>query len=128
MRLSEIIEKVFREEWVLPPFQRAFVWEDEVRVREFLESVFSEWPTGSIITWTPSPEDKDVIKKRKLQTKSGGKPQYLQEYVIDGQQRLTTLLRALNNEAFMFKKEEKKVCYDFSIKKFVFIDEEKISE
>jgi len=128
LRLSEIKDKVYREEWVLPPFQRGYVWNEEIRIREFLESVFFEWPTGSIIIWTPNPEDEDIIKKRMLQTKAGGTPQYLHEYIIDGQQRITTLLRALNNETFVFRGEEKKVCFDFSSKKFVFVEESRLSE
>jgi len=128
MKLIEIKDKVFREEWVLPPFQREYVWDEERRIREFLESVFYEWPIGSVILWTPDPNDKDVIKKRKLQTKVKGSPQYLQEYIIDGQQRITTLLRALNNESFVFRGKEKKACFNFSSRKFVFVEEDRISE
>jgi len=128
VKLIEIKDKVLREEWVLPPFQREYVWNEEVRIREFLESVFYEWPVGSIILWTPDPTDEDVIKKRRLQTRVEGAPQYLQEYIIDGQQRITTLLRALNNESFVFRGKEKKACFDFSSKRFVFAEENKLSE
>ena len=120
MKLSEIKEKVLREEWVLPSFQREFVWNEEKKIIEFIESVFNEWPIGSIILWVPNPYDEDIIKKRKLQTKSEGKPQYLQEYIIDGQQRITTLLRILNGESFIFKGKEKKLCYDFESDEFHF--------
>lgn len=122
MKLSEIKEKVSREEWVLPPFQREFVWNEEKKIIEFIESVFNEWPIGGIILWLPNPKDEEVIKKRKLQTKSEGMPQYLQEYIIDGQQRITTLLRILNNESFIFRGKEKKMCYDFESDEFVFYD------
>lgn len=121
MKLLEIKEKVStREEWVLPPFQREFVWNnEEKKIIEFIESVFNEWPIGSIILWVPDPKDEDIIKKRKLQTKSEGEPQYLQEYIIDGQQRITTLLRILNNESFIFRGKEKK-CVMISILKNLF--------
>ena len=49
MKLYEIKEKVSREEWVLPPFQREFVWNKEKKIIEFIESVFNEWPIGSIL-------------------------------------------------------------------------------
>ena len=122
MKLSEIKEKVLREEWVLPPFQREFVWNEEKKIVEFIDSVFNEWPVGSIILWMPDPKDEDIIKKRKLQIKSKGKPQYLQEYIIDGQQRITTLLRILNNESFIFRGKEKKLCYDFESDEFDFYE------
>ena len=128
MKLLEIKEKVSREEWVLPPFQREFVWNEEKKIVEFIESAFSEWPIGSIILWVPAPNDEDVIKKRKLQTSSEGKPQYLQEYIVDGQQRVTTLLRILNNEQFIFRGKERKMCYDFLSKKFAFMEENRLPE
>ena len=129
MKLHEIKEKISREEWILPPFQRKYVWNDKKKIIEFIESVFREWPIGSIILWVPDPKDKDVIKIRKLQTASEGKPQYLQEYIVDGQQRVTTLLRIFNNEPFVFSRgEEKKMYYDFLSKKFVFIEENGLPE
>ncbi len=129
MKLIEIKEKVLeRNEWVLPPFQREFVWNEEQKIIEFIESVFREWPIGSIILWVPDPKDEDVIKKRKLHISSGGKPQYLQEYIIDGQQRITTLLRILNNEAFVLKGKEKKIGFNFLSKKFVFVEENGLPE
>lgn len=128
MQLIEVKNKVSREEWVLPAFQREYVWNEQVRVREFLDSVFNGWPIGSIILWTPDPKDSDVIKKRRLQTRVEGVPQYLQEYIIDGQQRITTLLRALNNEPFVFKGREKEVCFNFSSKSFVFVEKNSLPE
>ncbi len=122
MKLSEIKEKLERNEWILPPFQREFVWNEEQKIIEFIESVFHEWPIGSIILWVPDPKDEAIIKKRKLQISSVGKPQYLQEYVIDGQQRITTLLKILTNEPFIFKGKENQMFYDFSSKKFVFME------
>ncbi|MCK5492640.1 MAG: DUF262 domain-containing protein, partial [Candidatus Omnitrophica bacterium] len=129
MKLSEIKEKVsVREEWVLPPFQREFVWNDEQKIIEFIESVFHEWPIGSIILWVPDPKDPSIIKKRKLQISSNGKPEYLQEFIIDGQQRITTLLRILNNESFILRGKDKKIGFDFSFKKFVLMEENSLPE
>ena len=125
MQLIEIKLKVSREEWVLPTFQREYVWNEQTRVREFLDSVFNGWPIGSLILWTPDPKDRDVIKKRELQTRVKGAPRYLQEYIIDGQQRITTLLRALNNEPFVFKRKEKEICFNFSSESFVFVEKGK---
>lgn len=128
MKLVEIKEKLERNEWILPPFQREFVWNEEQKIIEFIESVFHEWPIGSIILWVPDPKDEAIIKKRNLQISSVGKPQYPQEYVIDGQQRITTLLKILNNESFIFKGNENKMFYDFSSKKFVFMEPNDLQE
>lgn len=129
MELSEIKSKIKdRSEWVLPPFQREYVWNEESKIIDFMESVFSKWPIGSIILWGPNPKDPDIIKKRKLRTESKGEPWYPQEYILDGQQRITTLLRILNNESFVFRDKNKNMCYDFSSRKFVFSEENKLSE
>jgi uncharacterized protein with ParB-like and HNH nuclease domain len=32
MKISEILEKLNRKEFVLPPFQREFVWNDKERL------------------------------------------------------------------------------------------------
>lgn len=128
MELHEIKNKVSRDEWILPPFQREFVWSEEKKIIEFIESVFKEWPIGSIILWTPDPKDREIIKKRKLQTSLSGKPWHLQEYIIDGQQRVTTLLRILNNEPFIFRGKERKMCYEFLSKKFAFMEEDGLPE
>jgi hypothetical protein len=130
MKLNEIKEKVSRQEWVLPPFQREFVWKEERRITAFVESVFRQWPIGSIILWTPDPKDEDLTTRR-LRTTSEGKPQYLQECVIDGQQRMTTMLRIMNDEPFFFggegEKKEKVMCYDFGLKRFRFIERDSLA-
>ena len=128
MKLSEIEEKLNRNEWILPSFQREFVWDKEQKIIEFIESVFYEWPIGAIILWKPDPNDETIIKKRNLQISSVGKPQYPQEYIIDGQQRITTLLKILNNEPFIFRDVKHQMFYDFSSKKFVFMEANYLQE
>ncbi|MBU4204855.1 DUF262 domain-containing protein, partial [Patescibacteria group bacterium] len=125
MKLSEIKEKLLREEWVLPPFQREYVWNEENRLIGFIESIFRDWPIGSIIIWVPNQEFHENIKKRKLQISSKEKPkyQYAQDYIIDGQQRITTLMRILNNDSFIFGEKEKKMSFNFRDGKFFFVEE-----
>ena len=128
MKLSEIEEKLKRNEWILPSFQREFVWDKEQKIIEFIESVFYEWPIGAIILWKPDPNDETIIKKRNLQISSVGKPQYPQEYIIDGQQRITTLLKILNNEPFVFRGVNHQMFYDFSSEEFVFMEANYLQE
>lgn len=86
MKILEILEKIQREEWILPPFQRDFVWTDRRKLIDFVDSLYKGYPIGSIIIWNPS---EDVHIKRKLQVEASGEPYNAQEYIMDGQQRLT---------------------------------------
>lgn len=67
----------------LPPFQRPFVWTAEQQVR-FIESCWLELDIGRFVVT----QDLDVDDRDRL--------------IIDGQQRLTTLQRYLDNEFPVF--------------------------
>jgi len=92
--------KNLRGAWrlLLPSFQRSFVW-DEVDVKKFLESILLGYPTGTILLWKPSnpqidPFALDMIDRAEPSTlKTDDGEVY---YVIDGQQRLTSLLLLVN--------------------------------
>ncbi len=70
-------------EIAIPEIQRPFVW-DAVRVKKFLDSLFQGFPVGYLIAW----RNHDV--KLKDGTSSSGK-----RILIDGQQRVTSLMAAL---------------------------------
>jgi len=88
------------EEWTktrslfLPAFQREFVW-DEKKIKNFIDSIINEYPIGSIILWKPS---KQILESDNFKKPLKGKSVYLEEkfYVLDGQQRLTSLFLLFN--------------------------------
>lgn len=67
----------------IPEIQRPFVW-DASKVRDLIDSLYSGYPIGYLITW----RNPDV--RLKDGTKSEGK-----KILIDGQQRVTALMAAL---------------------------------
>ncbi len=78
---------------LLPSFQRSFVW-DEEDVKKFLESILLGYPTGTILLWKPSNPEIDpfalnMIDVQPTKLSAGGGEVY---YVVDGQQRLTSLM------------------------------------
>jgi hypothetical protein len=87
---------------LLPSFQRSFVW-DEEDVKRFLESILLGYPTGTILLWKPSnpqidPFALDMIDRAEPTTlKTDGGEVY---YVVDGQQRLTSLMLLMNGWQF----------------------------
>jgi hypothetical protein len=87
--LKNVLNKIELGEIKLPPFQRGFVWNQD-QVISLLDSIYRNYPIGCIIIWECNerlPSRKNIggflIKERKTP--------YPLNYVLDGQQRLTTI-------------------------------------
>jgi len=93
--------------YLLPTFQRNYIW-DEEDVKEFIDSMIKGYPVGSIILWKPS---KNIYENDPFSRPIVGKKDFNRDvyYVIDGQQRLTTLLLMFNNWKILRENEEIKI-------------------
>jgi hypothetical protein len=87
--IREILEQVTRGQIRIPAFQRGFVWEPE-RVAYLMDSIYKGYPFGSLLFWR--------TKERLRTEKSLGpftlpdpKKDYPVDYVLDGQQRITSI-------------------------------------
>lgn len=91
--LRELVKKVMSGEWrlYLPQFQRDFEWNTE-DIRYFFDSIIKNLPVGSIILWKPAMNiENDPFAAPLIDVKvtdQKGESYYL----LDGQQRLTSLL------------------------------------
>ena len=108
IRVGEIPLLVERGEVVLPEFQRGFVWRP-AQVLKFLDSLYREFPTGQILLWLPPQDVWERIRGhagRALEQESGKPSESVDlsglssppQFVLDGQQRLTSLYRVLKDE------------------------------
>ncbi len=90
------------EEIAIPEIQRPFVW-NSAQVRDFIDSLYSGYPVGYLITWiTPNIRLKDGEK-------SIGK-----KILIDGQQRVIALLAALSGKHIINKNyTQKRIIISF---------------
>jgi hypothetical protein len=99
--LQELLRKFDTGAYQLPAFQRPFVW----RVRQtlnLLDSLLRGYPISVIYLWKPGNDSKLRPKPRTFTAKDGP-PQVerFEAYIIDGQQRLTSLHAAFGfAEAF----------------------------
>ena len=89
MFIRQIIERVTAGDIRIPAFQRGYVWEPE-QAAFLLDSVFKGFPIGTIVLWQTD-ERLSVEKSLGSFELPAPKKDYPVNYVLDGQQRLTSL-------------------------------------
>ncbi len=93
IKLLDIDRCISNGEYVIPDFQRDFVWDLEQSAK-LLDSWIKGYPLGSFILWTtdetlcPIKEIGDFIFTKKDETQKS-------TYVLDGQQRITSIFAAI---------------------------------
>lgn len=89
LSIREIIDMVTRGQIRIPAFQRGFVWDPE-RVGYLMDSIFKNYPFGSLMFWRTKEKlnfDRD-LGPFQLPPPADDYPV---DYVLDGQQRLTSI-------------------------------------
>ncbi len=88
----ELVRGADNDRYALPFFQRDYVWEKK-DITTFLDSMSKDWPAGSIILW-----DNPGMRGRKFGSFKGNPKEVTTDMlVLDGQQRITTLLLLRHN-------------------------------
>ena len=90
MEVEDLLKDIKSGKLGLPDLQRPFVWKDN-KVRDLLDSMLKGFPIGYIMIWS-APDDYENTKQIGLNEKNFKRSEDL---VIDGQQRLTSLIAAL---------------------------------
>lgn len=96
-RLSSLLSDVARGNIKIPVFQREYVWSDE-QIMSLLDSIYRGYPVGSLLLWSTKEKlnhERDVGGFKLPITPED----YPVNYVLDGQQRLTTLYGVFNSDA-----------------------------
>ncbi|MEO8154462.1 MAG: DUF262 domain-containing protein [Rhizobacter sp.] len=94
--IRKILDSVVSGEIRIPAFQRGFVWEMD-RVAYLLDSIYKGYPFGSLLFWRTKHK---LMTERKLGTFRLPDPQadYPIDYVLDGQQRLTSVFTVFQTD------------------------------
>ena len=90
MEVEDLLKDIKSGKLGLPDLQRPFVWKDN-KVRDLLDSMLKGFPIGYIMVWA-APEDYDNVRHIGTNEK---RFKNSEDLVIDGQQRLTSLLAAM---------------------------------
>ena len=96
-RMATLLADVTKGNIKIPVFQREYVWQDE-QIMSLLDSIYQGYPVGSLLLWSTK-------ERLKHERNVGGfrlpdaPEDYPVQYVLDGQQRLTTLYGVFNSDA-----------------------------
>jgi hypothetical protein len=92
-RIDELARRIHNGDILLPKFQRSFVWERD-QIISLLDSVARGFPIGSVLLWQSRQELRSENSIADLDIKLP-KPDYPVNYLLDGQQRLSTICAAM---------------------------------
>lgn len=110
---NELMVKVENGEIRIPDFQREFVW-DRSQILNLLDSIYRQYPIGSFLFW----ETEDAIQSYRrvgdieLQVGDGDRSV---QYVLDGQQRITSLFASLKQAVIAHRVNGRKVTKSVEI-------------
>jgi Protein of unknown function DUF262 len=92
-RIDELARRILTGDILLPKFQRSFVW-DKKQIRDLLDSILKNYPIGSVLLWQSRQE---LISESTIAGLKANLPRhdYPVNYLLDGQQRLSTICGAL---------------------------------
>lgn len=110
MEVEDLLKDIKSGKLGLPDLQRPFVWKDN-KVRDLFDSMLKGFPIGYIMVWS-APENYENVKQIGTNEK---KYKHAEDLVIDGQQRLTSLLAAMYGIKVKDKKfKERKIRIVFN--------------
>lgn len=92
-RIMQLANRVLTGDIILPEFQRPFVWKRK-QILDLLDSIYRNYPIGSLLVWesTQKLASKRTIADLDIQERSAAYPV---NYLLDGQQRLSTVCGVL---------------------------------
>jgi len=96
LTIREILDSVYRGQVRIPAFQRGFVWEPD-RVAFLVDSIYKGYPFGALLFWRTSER---LQTENKLGPFDLPAPQadFPIDYVLDGQQRVTSIFGVFQTE------------------------------
>ncbi|MEW1611535.1 MULTISPECIES: DUF262 domain-containing protein [unclassified Streptomyces] len=115
--ISSLAQRVLSGDIVLPKFQRAFVWTPQ-QILYLLDSVRRNYPIGSLLMWRTTAKLASGHEIAGLDTVTQHEGAHV-HYVLDGQQRLASLVGALHGSGPSWS-----IAYDLEREEFLHLTEE----
>lgn len=96
LTIREVLDLVPRGQIRVPAFQRGFVW-DPYMVAFLMDSLYKSYPIGSLLLWRTKEQMKHERQLGPFELPVRD-PDYPVDYVLDGQQRLTSIFGVFQSE------------------------------
>ncbi|MFR1814297.1 DUF262 domain-containing protein [Dysgonomonas capnocytophagoides] len=92
--LTTYLDELIAKNYQIPTFQREVVW-DEYNVKKLWDSIYKFYPLGSILIWKTDQklQNHRQIGGHQITDTNFNRTEY--QYILDGQQRTTSLLTSL---------------------------------
>jgi len=124
-KIDKLLNRINSGDIKIPAFQRAYVWKQN-QVIELLDSIVNNYPIGSVLLWNSS----EILRHtRNIAGFSipDNSEEYPVNYVLDGQQRISTIYAVFSSNYFEDKTSEDynpnidlfEIYYDFNRKSFI---------
>lgn len=118
LSIRQAVERVLAGQLRVPAFQRGFVWDTE-RVAYLMDSIYKDYPFGALILWRTKTQlrSERALGPFELPDRD---PDYPIDYVLDGQQRLTSIFGVFQTDIDPVPGSDvswTKIYYDFEAEK-----------
>ncbi len=114
--LKQLLDEIESNKMRLPDFQRGWVWDDQ-RIKGLLGSISRDFPIGAVMTLEAGGDIR--LKARPVEGVSVDPDQSTESYLLDGQQRLTSLYQALRHPDAVETSERSR---GLKVKRWYYID------
>jgi uncharacterized protein with ParB-like and HNH nuclease domain len=104
--VESLVHMVHNKTIELPEIQRPYVW-SRSQVRDLLDSLYRGYPIGTVLIW----QTDDLPHSRSLEVAHRGGRLEAPKFLLDGQQRLTSLTR-------VFKAGEPDIRFNWETEEF----------
>lgn len=108
--LKELVVMIKNGELRLPEMQRRYVWRS-TRVRDLIDSLYRNYPSGSILVWETDKEQ----PTQEMSVEQGESPFSGHKLLLDGQQRLTSLTSIINGEPVKVRGKKRPIDILFNL-------------
>jgi hypothetical protein len=108
--VEELVGMIERGELRLPEMQRRYVWRS-TRVRDLIDSLYRGYPSGAILLW----ETDEAVPLQEMAVTQQTNPYQSTRLLLDGQQRLTSLLAVIRGESVKVRGRKKPIDLLFNL-------------
>ncbi len=108
--VEELVGMIERGELRLPEMQRRYVWR-ATRVRDLLDSLYRGYPSGAILLW----ETDEEVPLHDMAVTQQTNPYQSTRLLLDGQQRLTSLLAVIRGQSVRVRGRKKPIELLFNL-------------